>query len=141
MRRRSVLLLLSVLVAACATPYQPAGLDGGYSHTRLNLNMFNVIFRGNAHTSWQTAENYALYRCAELTLESGFDYFAVLSTNSDASHLFRTKSDTPQSATSGSGSIPFVSVTIRAFKGERPPEPTFSARDVIQALAPSIKRD
>ena len=61
MRSLTALAALFLLVAGCAaTLYQPMTLDGGYAQTRLGSNMFNVIFQGNAHTPWQTAEHYAL---------------------------------------------------------------------------------
>jgi hypothetical protein len=137
----SVRLLVAVLLTACATPYQPVGLEGGYSHTRVGVDMFNVVFRGNADTSWQTAENYTLYRCAELTLESGFDYFIVVGSSSDAQLFQASPGSYPSTTSSGHGSHPMVAVTIRAFKGERPSAQAFSARDVLQTLEPSIKRE
>jgi hypothetical protein len=124
-------------VAACApTPYRPQTLEGGYAHTRVNVDTFNVVFQGNAQTSRQTAETYALYRCAELTVESGFDYFVVIGGNSEA--LYGAK---PGSTTSNSsGKNPSIVVLFKAFKGEKPSGAVFDARDVLQKLGPSIVR-
>jgi hypothetical protein len=131
---------LALLMAACATPtpYQPMTLEGGYTHTRLGANMLNVVFQGNAHTPWQTAENYALYRAAELSLESGFDYFVVVGGSSAASPVLA--GGRPSYPSNTDGSPPMVSLIVRGFSGEKPPEPAFNARDVLNALAPTIKR-
>ncbi len=131
---------LAGLLAGCnATLYQPMTLDGGYTHTRVGANMFNVVFQGNAHTSWQTAENYALYRSAELSLESGFDYFVVVGGNSDVSPLLLAGREA--SKTSGTDSHPMVSLIVRGFSGEKPSAQAFDARTVLKTLGPSIKRE
>lgn len=73
------------LMAACATPtpyqqYQPEGargIHGGYSDQRLAPNRFKVSFHGNELTSRDRVENYLLYRAAELTVASGYDWFMI----------------------------------------------------------------
>ncbi|MGH7335664.1 MAG: CC0125/CC1285 family lipoprotein [Candidatus Rokuibacteriota bacterium] len=128
---------LALLVAACApTPYRPQTLEGGYADTRVNADTFNVVFQGNAQTSRQIAETYALYRCAELTVESGFDYFVVIGGNSGA--LYGGKAGSAPSNSSGKN--PSVVVLFKAFKGEKPSGAVFNARDVLRELGPSIVR-
>ena len=78
--------ILSVVVvattlAACSiapTPYQPEGDDGGYTDQRLESGRYRVKFAGNAQTPRETVEDFALYRAAELTLQTGNDYFEVV---------------------------------------------------------------
>jgi len=82
--RRLILLALTVLVAGCATPYQRAGLTGGFAETQLQENIFTVYFRGNGYTSRERCSDFALLRCAELTLDQGFEYFAVADSVQDA---------------------------------------------------------
>lgn len=68
------------LLAACATatPYQPATTDRyGFEEQRIEDNRIRITFRGNTVTDRETVETYLLYRAAELTLESGRDYFIV----------------------------------------------------------------
>jgi hypothetical protein len=115
-------------------------LDGGYTQTRVGADMFNVVFQGNAHTSWQTAENYALYRSAEVALESGFDYFVVVGGNSDVSPRLVAGGALYPSQTSGTDSHPMVSLIVRGFRGDKPSAQAFSAREVLKALGPGIKR-
>lgn len=126
-----------MVVTACApTPYRPQLLEGGYSDIRVNVDTFNVIFRGNAYTPRQTAETYALYRAAELTVESGYDYFVVIGGNSEALYGSKPESS-PVNTTRGS---PSVIVLFKAFKGEKPSGAVFNARDVLRELGPSIVR-
>lgn len=133
---------LSALVAGCATPslYQPMNLEGGYASTRLGGNMFNVVFQGNGHTPRATAENYALYRSAELTVEAGLDYFVVVGGTADAAALLRAARDPALPPADSDPDHPLVSITIRAFGGARPSPQAFNARDLLKELGPSIKR-
>src|SRR5437899_186277 len=77
-------LLLSSGLAACetATPYQPnvpgQAAHGGYSEIRIEPNRWRVTFTGNSMTSRETVEGYLLYRAAELTLQSGADWFETV---------------------------------------------------------------
>ena len=119
-RSLTALAALALLVAGCgtATPYQPMSLDGGYAQTRLGSDLFNVIFQGNAHTPWRTAERYALYRSAELSVEAGFDYFVVVgrqrrrlvATPGRAGALPRPQADEDTDH-------PMVSLIVRGFSG------------------------
>ena len=141
MRSLTALAALALLTAGCvATPYQPMTLDGGYAQTRLGSNMFNVIFQGNAHTPWQTAETYALYRSAELAVESGFDYFVVVGGNADVSSLLLAAPDLSPPKEQADTDHPMVSLVVRGFSGEKPSPQAFNARDVLKELGPSIKR-
>lgn len=71
------------LATACTTPtpYRPAPTAGadrtGYSDQRIEANRFRVTFTGNSMTSRETVEHYLLYRAAQLTVEQGFDWFAM----------------------------------------------------------------
>lgn len=82
MRSRKIflsLLLPLVAFAGCATVYQEEGVfTNGYSDFRKAEDRFVVTFRANEHTPEAKVFQYALARCAELTLEHGFQYFSVL---------------------------------------------------------------
>ena len=74
------------LLAACATatPYQPAASDRyGFQEQRIENNRVRITFRGNTLTERETVETYLLYRAAEVTLESGHDYFVVSDRNTE----------------------------------------------------------
>ncbi|MEL6259035.1 MAG: hypothetical protein AAFQ67_08265 [Pseudomonadota bacterium] len=78
-------------LGACvsSTPYQ-AAIDGrqGYSDQRIEEDRWAIAFAGNAVTDRQTVETYLLYRAAELTLESGYDHFQIVTRETDAETNF-----------------------------------------------------
>ena len=72
--------------ASTATPYQPAGLNGqrgGYAEQRLEQDRFRVSFAGNSVTSREQVEMALLLRAAEITLESGYDWFETVDRATD----------------------------------------------------------
>jgi len=86
----AVALALSAGLAACTTPtpYQPVPLGssksaGGYSDLRLEPNRYRVTFAGNSLTSRETVEGYLLFRAAELTVQNGYDWFAIAERDTD----------------------------------------------------------
>lgn len=93
MSRKSVVaaaaLALAAGLAACATPtpYQPnlkgTSTSGGYSDLKLENDRYRVTFAGNSLTSRETVEAYLLFRAAELTVQSGYDWFAVVDRETD----------------------------------------------------------
>jgi hypothetical protein len=92
-------ILLSIL-SGCATPYQSQSLTGGYSETQIAPDVYRVQFAGNAYTSWERSQDFAMLRAADLTVNSGFNYFAILDETAYSSVSSIT---TPgQSNTSGS---------------------------------------
>jgi hypothetical protein len=70
--------IMTMFLVSCSTAYQPVGLTGGFSSTRLDENVFQVSFRGNGYTRQERASDYALLRSAEVALEHGFPYFAIV---------------------------------------------------------------
>ncbi|MFT4074774.1 MAG: hypothetical protein QM647_04515 [Asticcacaulis sp.] len=104
MKRLSLCLLAAAsltILSACATPtpYQPvspttsAAAQRGYSETRIEENRYRLSFSGNEMTKRETVENYMLYRAAELTLESGNDWFEVVSRDTDEKQRATTFDD------------------------------------------------
>ena len=81
MARSLAFLLVTLLLAACAAPqpsfYAPLAGRDGYAEEALGKGLYRVKFQGNAVTSRERAEDYALYRAAEMTLEMGALRFAV----------------------------------------------------------------
>jgi hypothetical protein len=77
---------LALAACATATPYQPAGLNGqrgGYAEQRVENNRYRVSFSGNSVTSREQVETGLLLRSAELTVESGYDWFATVDRATD----------------------------------------------------------
>ena len=80
----ALVVALGLLLAACAgapTPYQQAQGGFGYSEQRIEENRYRVSFAGNSATTRQTVEDYLLYRAAELTVQTGHDWFEVADRN------------------------------------------------------------
>jgi hypothetical protein len=104
---RFVALSAVCLLTSCATAYQPDGIAGGYSEQRLDGNTAEVSFRGNRFNSPEMLQSYLLRRCADITLENGYNYFVLIK---GISNIPGEKGDTEYSA----------STTIQMFKGEKP---------------------
>ncbi len=85
----AAVLALSAGLAACATPtpYQPfvrgQTTGGGFSDSKLEANRYRVSFAGNSLTTRETVEGYLLYRAAELTVQSGYDWFSIVERDTD----------------------------------------------------------
>ncbi|WP_323989733.1 CC0125/CC1285 family lipoprotein [Nguyenibacter sp. L1] len=85
-----------IIATACThpTPYQPATKAGeGYTTQQIETNRFRISFRGNAETSRQTVDTYMLYRCAEVTLENGYDYFVIVNKAVDKNTAYESYGD------------------------------------------------
>jgi hypothetical protein len=79
MIRRAALLAMALTLCGCASvgTYHPqgAGAQDGYSEHRLDEMRWRVEFIGDSSTSQQRVESYLLYRAAEVTVSSGFEWF------------------------------------------------------------------
>jgi hypothetical protein len=87
---------LSLAACATATPYQPAGTGGqrgGYAEQRLEANRFRVTFAGNSVTSREQVEMSLLLRSAELTVQSGNDWFSTVNRATDRDSRFYATPD------------------------------------------------
>lgn len=90
----------AMTLAACATatPYQPAGFNGqrgGYAEQRLESDRYRVTFAGNSVTSREQVEMGLLLRSAELTTESGFDWFSTVQRQTDRDVQYRALGPSP----------------------------------------------
>ena len=150
-------------LAACTapTPYQPA-IDGyGYAEQQLEDNRYRVTFAGNAETPRDVVQNYLLFRAAELTLETGHDWFTTAGQNIERStRYFGTVDPTFPSARVWSrhdypfstfGTATYTTHAIDSytafadivmFEGEKPSGDVnaYDARDVIEQLRPVVAR-
>jgi hypothetical protein len=68
--------------------YQAKSQTGqGYSEARLDDGTFEVVYTGNKHTRPERQEVFLLYRCAQLTVQQGYERFMILQTNIPTNHL------------------------------------------------------
>lgn len=88
-----------LILGACetSTPYVAAGDTDGYGFTeqRIEDNRFRIVFRGNSLTERETVEDYLLFRAAEVTLETGYDYFVVVEDDTEKSTSYQTVGPDP----------------------------------------------
>ncbi len=78
MKKLLTLTLVSLFILGCATPYEKTGLLGGFSDTQLDSNVFSISFQGNGYTSREKTKDFTMLRSAELALQNGYQYFAII---------------------------------------------------------------
>ncbi|SNB62566.1 hypothetical protein SAMN07250955_103147 [Arboricoccus pini] len=151
-------------LAACThpTPYQAATQGEGYAERELETGRYRISFAGNAQTPKERVENYLLYRAAELTLQSGNDWFEMGERETTPSTIYQTLNDGfpggyygaypyrgpfvgPEFTTSTTRPITSYTAyaTILVRKGAKPADDinAYDARDVERRLGTSIMRD
>ena len=157
------MLLLGLGACASPTPYQPADGGFGYSTQQIEDNRYRIVFAGNSVTPRETVQNYILYRAAEVTTESGHDWFRLVDQNLERSTRYHGTVDPwfdpfwydfdrrfwrP---------YPFGHATVTAypidrytafadilvFEGEKPEGDVnaYDARDVLRRLEPVVMRE
>ncbi len=165
--RTWLLAVLSLsLLGACAvpTPYQAA--DGGYGYwdQQIEGNRYRVSFDGNASTPREDVQNYLLYRAAELTVQSGLDYFTIVDKDLERTTRYYNHAHVddfgyagfhrdhrryrryigPRYVSGTSYPVNEYSSTadIVMAKGEKPADDakSYDALDVLQRLQPSIRQ-
>lgn len=87
----SALAALAVSACATSTPYAPTSNQSryGFNETQIEANRWAVSFSGNSLTDLKTVETYLLYRAAELTRNSGYDYFVIVDRKVDQDTDYR----------------------------------------------------
>lgn len=87
----SALAALALSACATSTPYAPASDMSryGFNETQIESNRWAVSFSGNSLTDLKTVETYLLYRAAELTRNSGYDYFVIVDRKVDQETDYR----------------------------------------------------
>ncbi|MCJ7483112.1 MAG: hypothetical protein MUO31_09120 [Thermodesulfovibrionales bacterium] len=86
MKRLVIILFTVILIQGCATTYRSSGLMGGYKDVQLDENVFKITFHGNGYTSFERAADFTLMRCAELALNNGYSFFAIIDADSYTSN-------------------------------------------------------
>jgi hypothetical protein len=122
-----ILAVAAFFAAGCATAYQPHGLTGGYTGRQIDDNTVYVTFRGNGFTPEETVHTYLLRRCAEITLQHGFNYFVIVRPNvSDEgnTNIYGAKINNKYMET----------VTVKMFKGAKPTDSldAYNAAQIVE---------
>ena len=88
MARRFIPLLMTIALAACATPTVFAPMQGpsspGFSETRIEADRWRVTFRGGSDAGRERVADLTLLRAAQLTLQQGYDWFRITERYGDA---------------------------------------------------------
>lgn len=131
-----VVLLVMALIYGCAVPYQKKGFYGGYLDVQLDTNTVRVTYEGDGRDiNDANIFNYLLYRCAEVTVEKGFDYFI----GQDASGGSTMSGIVPIGGMLIPVNKAVASTTITLYKGTKPNVPNaYDARELMRNLAPHI---
>jgi hypothetical protein len=141
-----------LVLSACASPYSDEGITGGYSAQQLEPGVWRVGFSGNGFTSRETVQSFWLYRCAELTLEQGYEGFEIVTDLRLVSNE-QTDSDDPLLVPVKGGTYmyvpiyiqdtakPYLVATIRLLKKPFTPEApkSFDAAALKSTLEPIVK--
>jgi len=69
---------VSAGLAGCTSPYGENTLFGGYRTEKLDASHWLVKYDGNGNTPREQVWAYWIYRCAEVTKQNGYGYFAML---------------------------------------------------------------
>jgi len=79
MRKFSMVFVICILAAGCATQYRSMdeSITGGFTETQLAPDTWRVLVEGNGFTTRGEAEQFLMRRCAELALEQGKRYFVL----------------------------------------------------------------
>jgi hypothetical protein len=137
------------------TPYQAAADGYGYADQQIEQNRYRVSFSGNSATSRETIENYLLYRAAQLTVDNGYDHFALVNQEVEAYGSGIAGPRVGVGVGSGGGNVglglgistllggaPSARYTAFAdvvmYRGEKPSDDTsaYDAREILRRLRP-----
>lgn len=88
---KKVMLSLFILaIAGCNTgQYQSFNRGIGYLSEPAEDNSYYVTYTGSAKSKIEKINDFALLRCAELTIEKGYDYFVIIKAENNKTELRR----------------------------------------------------
>ncbi|MCQ4143193.1 hypothetical protein [Vogesella sp. AC12] len=131
MRNALSLFICVIFLSACATTYQPFQLfgTGGYTESQVGVATYQVSYYGNHVTSMETLNTLLLYRCAELTLEKGYDGFQIT----------RGYGRQPISSMGGFRSVKYV-IVMHGGAPQGQGDQSYDARAVLQEFGPYAKK-
>lgn len=121
-----------VFLGACATAYQPFQLfgTGGYMEEPVGVEGYRVSYHGNHITSMETLNTLLLYRCAELTIQQGYDGFRIT----------KGYGHQPISAMGGFRTVEYWIVMYRGVSSEQEGKQSYDAKAVMRKFGPYVKK-
>lgn len=147
MKRLIIIFVSLIVLSGCiSTPYQKLADLGGYTDRQLDNNTYRIEFKGNGYTRLETVDIYLLYRCAELTIEKGYDYFVIVTKDNIGSTSYSTTSTINPNGGVSTSNRSFTRYTataiIKAYIGKKHDNEAtaFDAREIMNNLQPEIVR-
>lgn len=121
MKNLAIICMFSLFLSACATPYQPADRQGGYSHYQVNESGYIVTFVGNGLTDKERANDFARLRAAQIGKQLGYKYVAIVGEIDQSSsqivslgsHSTTTVTSYGSGATANTTSVPLIAAAYR----------------------------
>ena len=144
--KKYLTILFAIFLTSCATHYGISGFRGGYTEIKIDENTYDVSFKGNGYTSGEQIKRFFLYRCSEITLNQGCNYFIMYDKNIGS----KTYSTMTQGSINDNGDFTantntvtksFGSGTIKIFK-QKPNDYEgiiYDAKELKNSLEPYIK--
>jgi hypothetical protein len=146
-----MIIVFTFLMMSCApgpTGYWKLGVGDpytGYSETQIQKDVFQVSYKCNDATTYDAMKGLLAYRCAEITLQNGYDYFVVIEEKDITTEDFwgmapggRRRYD----ASLQTVNAPGATVLIKLKHGKKPEEnmKAFDAREILTHVGPKIKQ-
>lgn len=160
MNIKALLVAGIIMLGGCSTvPHQPKTFDqlGQYQTIPLNASSYRISFKANSNLSYGSAEEIALVKSAQVTVQQGFDFFKVIDDPSNRTSP-QTQRQTvvypnryPSYGPYGRFNRPYydpffdqpyvvdidpieVSYTVQMFKKDVAPHDAFEAMRILQTL-------
>jgi len=76
------LVWLTVMLVNCSTYYGPRNMKGGYCEQQIDDQTVQVIFVGNQQSTVDEVRTLLTFRCSEVTVNQGYNYFMIIKDNS-----------------------------------------------------------
>lgn len=137
MRVAVAMIVLAVVEAGCATPYQRYGARGGYYDLPMGRNLALVSFQGNSYTSEERIRASLLYRCAEVTEAHGYDFFVIRDRQEDSAPIARSNPPAAPGAAADSSAYRKAAIIEMLTRKEADAE-AYDARRTLQYLGPQL---
>jgi hypothetical protein len=139
---RWLVMVLAVVAAGCATPYQDMGFLGGVAAHQMTADTYRITARGNEYTRGTTIQDYTALKAAETTKAAGATHFLIISaadasrTSYNATHGY---GHTSVSSSIRPGQDTYIRV-LTVPSGLAPPPGAVSADEIIHFVGGRVQR-
>jgi hypothetical protein len=146
-----MIMVVTFLMMSCAprpTGYWKLGVGDpytGYSETQIQKDVFQVSYKCNDATTYDFMKGLLAYRCAEITLQNGYDYFIVIEEKDITTEDFWGMAPGGKrryDASLQTVNAPGATVLIKLKHGKKPEEDmkAFDAREILTHVGPKIRQ-